>query len=357
MDLNCPHFSECSGCTQSTSLEEPPVLKEALTLYPFTFETGSFFHWRTKAKLAVRKEGIGLFKRGTHTTLPIPFCKVHNPLINKIVDELNKWCVKENISPYDETSHKGQLRYIQLHIERHTREVQLVLVLNEELPSYPTHLPLHSLWVNRNKTRTNVIFTSDWELIFGKPYLVEYYLGCPISYHPGSFAQANPEMFEKLLFDLQNLIPKKGKILDLFSGVGVIGFVLSQGGNEVMCVESHASVLKPFLETQKKLTTTIEMRIGCVEEWLGLINGYSVIIVDPPRSGLDLRTIEALGASKTLNKLFYISCGFTSYKRDALRLKELGFIQTFGKAYLFFPGTNHIELLTCWEKKRDFKSA
>jgi tRNA/tmRNA/rRNA uracil-C5-methylase (TrmA/RlmC/RlmD family) len=350
MDLNCLHFRECSGCTQNLSLEQPPLLKEALALYPFTFETGSLFNWRTKAKLAVRAQGIGLFKRGSHEVIPIPHCRVHHPLINQILFKLNVWCREAQVIPYNERLKKGQLRYIQLHVERHTKRVQLVLVVNEEISSLPKDLPLHSLWINRNQENSNVIFSRNWELISGEPYLIEKYLGSSICYHPGSFAQANPEMFERLLFDLNQLVPIGAKVLDLYSGVGVIGFLLAKKGRSVVCVESHSSVLNPFLETKKQLNLSIEMKIGLVEEFQELLNGVDVVVVDPPRSGLDESTIVALGASKTVKEVYYISCGFMSYKRDALRLKALGFIQTFGKAYLFFPGTDHIELLTCWKR-------
>src|SRR6185295_2499536 len=115
--MNCPHFG--SSCCSEYPLEAiPPVFSDAQTFFKqhnldLTLVKGSCTEWRTRAKLAVRKEGIGLFLKGTHTVAPIPHCLVHHPKINEAVEAIQKL----SFSRYDETFHTGDLRYLQLVVE------------------------------------------------------------------------------------------------------------------------------------------------------------------------------------------------------------------------------------------------
>ena len=92
--LACSHFPSCSGCSYELSDCLPLFLKD----FPFPLEIVSkdLTKWRMRSKLAIRGTNtaplIGLFKKGSHTVLPIPLCLVHHPLINKtvrIVEELS----------------------------------------------------------------------------------------------------------------------------------------------------------------------------------------------------------------------------------------------------------------------------
>lgn len=85
-DLNCPHFSECSGCVIEKDLTSPPILTDAaefftkdlgLPLLPSTFL--SVHGWRLRARLAVRgppqKPIIGLYSAGTHKAIDLTDCR------------------------------------------------------------------------------------------------------------------------------------------------------------------------------------------------------------------------------------------------------------------------------------------
>ena len=84
-ELGCSHFPECSGCHLATSVFDPPIVTQAREFFAsrgyndFTTVSGPVHGWRCRARLAVRgKPGspvIGLFKRGTHETVPIPECR------------------------------------------------------------------------------------------------------------------------------------------------------------------------------------------------------------------------------------------------------------------------------------------
>ena len=221
MEIRCPHFPACSGCLLQNNLEQPKNFDEAKLFFSkyginnLLLHAGNAEEWRSRARLAVRGSSknpcIGLFKEGTHDVQDIPFCKIHHPLINQAVNLLRKWITEEAISLYDETSGKGLLRYLQLTVSRKTQNVQLALVLNSAraesidsgtLERLRAAMPdlWHSLWLNLNTRRDNLIFGEEWRLVWGDAWFKETLLEKSICYHPGSFMQTNPEMFEKLLF-------------------------------------------------------------------------------------------------------------------------------------------------------------
>lgn len=125
------------------------------------------------------------------------------------------------------------------------------------------------------------------------------------------------------------------------------------------------------------------------------LKGSDVVVVDPPRKGLDASLIDALrtassrgdakdmppskGTSDKVEKrpwilraqqagvessrelgeadstwpdtLIYISCGWEAFKRDCTDLVEGGSWHLFaGQAYNFFPGTDSIELLAIFKR-------
>ncbi|KAG7671993.1 hypothetical protein Ndes2526B_g07059 [Nannochloris sp. 'desiccata'] len=140
-ELQCPHFAECSGCTLETNLASPPILDQATTFFKeilgcenFKLHAGPAQGWRHRARLAVRssmpdifgnnKTLVGLFKAGSHITINIPKCTVHHPALNVVADLIRLCIIMCEIDPYDETSGKGQLRYIQLAIADAPKEIE-----------------------------------------------------------------------------------------------------------------------------------------------------------------------------------------------------------------------------------------
>lgn len=208
MEIHCPHFIKCSGCTREKAIEHPASLDDArqffknLNISPLTLHVGSATGWRCRAKLAVRGTAqnplVGLFEEGSHHVIDIPFCQVHHPVINRAAEAIRHWIKEQQIRPYDENQNTGLLRYIQLAVERSTKRIQLVLVLNTRNLQEPDLKALetlwqqhpdlwHSLWINFNTRRDNVIFSPDWRRLFGEEWLWEMLSGREVCFHPAEF--------------------------------------------------------------------------------------------------------------------------------------------------------------------------
>ena len=360
----CPHAAVCSGCLvhpERLVIERAAVLFKDLEGYSVV--QGSPTGWRTRAKLAVRRQQgellCGLFRRGSHEVVSIPNCAAHHPKINEALSAI--FSLPFHLA-YDEPSNEGQLRYVQLLVERSTGLVQLTLVLNiqdfessqgrewerwaKDLYSKAPHL-WHSFWMNLQPKPTNTIFGPRWKHICGQPLIWEELCGCHIPILPSHFSQANLDMFERLLCDLLLLLPKGQRVADLYGGMGVIGCVVAPSCRSVTVVERDEGSSEPFQEARLRLPpgTDITHIVGDVDAHLDVLNDATVVIVDPPRKGLSSPVIQALEEHKQIKDLFYVSCLFETLERDAKALLDKGFSISWARSYLFFPGTDQIETL------------
>ena len=73
-------------------------------------------------------------------------------------------------------------------------------------------------------------------------------------------------------------------------------------------------------------------------------NKANVVFVDPPRSGLEKKFIEALITSKP-ERVVYVSCDPSSLARDLKLLKEEYEILSIQPVDMF-PNTHHVETIT-----------
>ncbi len=368
-DIHCPHFIPCSGCTIDENVNHPPLLFEVDHYFkgfsiPFEYFSDKVIGWRYRAKLAVRSQSddaqIGLYEAGTHHVVNIPLCRVHHPHINQAVEHIKTWICNEKIVPYDERTKKGLLRYIQCVVERSSGRVQLTLVINDfnqqiiepllkYLWDYAPNL-WHSLWINLNTQTTNTIFGKHWHLVRGEEYVWEILADTQVCFHPANFAQANLDVFERMLLDLKSKIPAQKRILEYYAGVGVFGLCLAEKTQRVHCCEinpfAQISFEKAYAMNKNR---NILFSTGSVVNHLDLLDENDLVIVDPPRKGLDPLLLEALLKNNLAQEVWYISCGWPSFKRDCQKLLKHWSL-VYAKAYLFFPGTNHLEILAQFKK-------
>ena len=378
--IHCPHFNSCSGCTITENVNNPPIAQEAQNFFSthgftsFILHTGEPVGWRCRAKLAIRGTSlyplIGLYQEGTHTVVDIPLCRVHHPSINKAAEILKHWIVKEVLPPYQETTQQGLLRYVQLVVERATARVQVALVFNSAQLSDALKQSLgrlwasnsdlwHSVWVNFNERSDNIIFGKEWLLVKGEKLLWEKLGGLKICFHPSSFGQANLDQFEFLLKTILKKVPTEKKVAEFYAGSGIIGLNLVSKSTSVVCCEVNADAEIGFNAAKEALNlkdaSKITFEVGSVAKKVHLLDAADVVIVDPPRKGIDPLLIKALNKVEHPKQLVYVSCGWKSFRNDCEALLQGGWKLQHAEGHLFFPGSNHIEVLAIFVKEAPSK--
>lgn len=376
----CKHFNTCSGCRIDVNDPAPPVWNDVLTylnrknLFSVSLYDGPRLKWRSRAKLAVRGSSdqplIGLYKERSHDVEPIPFCEIHHPKINQAVEMIKNMIQEHHLTPYNEQTGQGDLRYLQFVVERKTGKIQASFVLNFQEQSKDRSQKWksllgqlgdndkddfwHSLWINFNDRPTNTIFGPRWFRCYGEEWLWEQFGEISVCYHPASFAQANLDLFEKMLHSLKSLVELGSNIAEYYAGVGVIGLFLASKSGWVRCAEINPLAERCFIEASTKLTKPIESKIsfhtGSADKLLSIMEGAETVIVDPPRKGLDAGLLKALKKPSTVKQIIYISCGWEAFKLDCDELMEAGWKLSNAEGYLFFPGTDQIEILANFKR-------
>jgi tRNA/tmRNA/rRNA uracil-C5-methylase (TrmA/RlmC/RlmD family) len=362
--IYCSYFPQCSGCEIHDAVTSLPVWEDVKSFFQsnVTLHHRELIGWRTRSKLAVRglfdDPQIGLFKRGTHDVVSIPDCPLHHPAIFKAYQAVREGIVSSKLSPYQENPPSGIIRYLQFVVERKSRRIQLAITINRQgkdplIDRFVKQLYKEgmflSIWVNYQPESTNRIFGEKWELIAGEPYLLENLNGLTFYLHPACFAQAHLSLFEQILKSIQSLIFPKKHVVELYAGIGVIGFNVAHLSKQVICSEINPHSEECFQLSRLQMQPEFQKRVsfvpGSVEDNLHLLDPAEVLIVDPPRKGLDPSLLQKILQSPQLEQLIYLSCGFESFKRDCAQLLDHGWKVDKAEAYLLFPGTNHLEIL------------
>jgi tRNA/tmRNA/rRNA uracil-C5-methylase (TrmA/RlmC/RlmD family) len=334
---------------------------------PISLSVGSLVGWRTRSKLAVRgtvsTPQIGLIKRGTHEVIGIPDCPLHHPYLNRACASAREQMIASKIEPYHELKRSGVLRYLQFAVERKNRKIQLAVVINRQgrdpqIDKFVKQLystgQFLGIWVNLQPEATNRIFGESWYLAEGEPYLTEKLGGIEISLHPACFAQAHLELFEQILSSIRSSILPGQRVVEFYAGVGVIGLNCAEKSRHVVCSEINPYAERCFQLSKLKLPLAvqekIEFREGDAGAMCHLADEADVVIVDPPRKGLDPKLLKKLCEAPHLKQLVYLSCGFFSFKQECERLMEHGWRIEKAEGYLLFPGSDHVETLCVLKK-------
>ncbi|XP_052624534.1 uncharacterized protein LOC111889097 [Lactuca sativa] len=297
-------------------------------------------------------------------------------------------------------------------------------------PNSKVHL-IHSVWANFQTSTNNVIFGNRWRHLLGERDFWEHVGGIDVYLAPSSFGQANTRAFDSLLQKLHKYVPVGASVTDLYAGAGVIGLSLASARKcrkevficcsdcfevsfisstkifnlnifrSVRCVEINKESKLAFEKTIDRLPSSIDSSISwhladTSVEPLSWLVGSEVVVVDPPRKGLDPSLISALQAIRSAERkamtlesptfkakdekrpwilraredsieipsrttqeesrslpqtLIYISCGWESFKDNCMALlSSKAWHLSKAHGFNFFPGTQSIEILAVFKR-------
>ena len=194
-------------------------------------------------------------------------------------------------------------------------------------------------------------------LLHGDGYIYDILGDYTFKISPKSFYQVNPVQAEALYnIALENAnLDKEDILFDLYCGIGTIGIFASEYVKKVYGIEIVEQAIEDAKENAKlNKINNIEFYAGDVEKvFSNLMKNKQVypdvIIVDPPRKGLDNNTINNILAVEP-KKVIYISCNPATMVRDMKMLSEkykIGNIQPVD----MFPFTSHVECVSVLELK------
>lgn len=321
------------------------------------------YHYRNKAQypIGINKDGqpiMGVFANRTHEIIPIRTCLIQNQKTEQIAKFIFNYIIKNNISIYNEKTQKGLIRHIVTKIGVKTDEIMCVLVINgKEIPKeneLVTELIKHfseikTIVKNVNTKNTNVILGQENINIYGHGYIKDQLGEYIFKISPLSFYQVNPKQAENLyqMGVKAAEITNQDIVFDLYCGIGTISLFMSKYAKKVYGIEIVKEAVEMAKENAKlNQVENVEFLAGDVENILDeLIHKNKIIpdiiMVDPPRKGLDNKTVENI-LSVQPKKLVYISCNPATLMRDLTKLTDLYEIRNI-KPVDMFPFTSHVE--------------
>lgn len=162
------------------------------------------------------------------------------------------------------------------------------------------------------------------------------------------FEQVHPAMGqmvrEAALHALGNL--EGAHAWDLYAGVGETTVALAARGATVESVELDRRAVE---QAERDGPAGPVRRAGLVEERIGQMRPPTVVVTNPPRSGMEPVVTEALAAS-TARRIVYVSCDPATLARDIARLTPV-FTTTAVQAFDQFPQTAHLECVALLERR------
>lgn len=258
-------------------------------------------------------------------------------------------------------------------------------------------LKLHSLWIHYNdqwKHADNIFnFGSNseddkgdslWKLVHGPREIVDtldlsdagkpYQPGqVKLHFPPNTFRQANIDAFTKIIAAIRRyiIVYNKGRkktdigtelpsCVELYGGVGTIGLNICDLTQTFISSDENPYNKACFEKSVEKLPSNLRSKCRYVSKNATAMiqeeNIFSrekdcseIIIVDPPRKGLDEVILnEICGCNSRL--LVYVSCGFDAFHRDCEVLLKNDWKLDKAEGHLLFPGSDAIETLAFFTK-------
>ena len=384
VESDCTTYKRCGGCSlRQIKYEETLKMKQnaVQSLVNKTLKTklqveetlgmDKPYNYRNKAQYPVglNKDGkpvIGVFANRTHEIIPIDTCFIQNKQTEEIAKYIFKFLVDNNVSFYNEKTQKGLVRHIVTKIGIRTNEIMCIIVINgREIPNEANMISeltskfsnIKTIVKNINTKNTNVILGNENINLYGDGYITDKLGEYTFKISPISFYQVNPIQAEKLYeFGVKFAdITKEDVVFDLYCGIGTISLFMSKFAKKVYGVEIVEEAIVAAKENAKiNNVTNTAFIAGDVEKVLDeLVNVKQIIpdiiMVDPPRRGLDNTSIENI--KKVLpKKVVYISCNPATLVRDLAKLENIYEIKKI-KPVDMFPYTNGIECVSVLELK------
>lgn len=381
---DCQVSSSCGGCSyRHISYDEECQIKYNRVYDAFKRIAGldvqldpiipavSVNRYRNKAQYPISKNAkgetvIGFFAQRTHRVIDNAGCFLQPLLFDDISNIVKTWIDQNNISVYDETTHKGLMRHLYIRYAETTGEIMVCLVINgDDLPYSEnlvsnlllSQLNIVSIQLNINKDKTNVVLGKKTKTIHGKNYICDELCGVKVRISCHSFYQVNRKMAEILYKKAGEFAGTCNKnIIDLYCGVGTIGLSMSENAQNLIGVE----IVPQAVEDAKinAITNGIANSEFIAADAKDAAKQLAkrkikadVIVLDPPRKGCDAELINTVANDFIPEKIVYVSCDPATLARDCKIFDELGYEVKKAVPVDLFPRTVHVETVALLEKR------
>ena len=368
--MQCCHALVCGGCkTQEIPYEDQLKQKEELVRslfepHPTDPIIGSKSPWSYRGKMEFTfsqdKKGekyLGLvMPKSRGKVFSLTECLIGFPWMAEVVHNVRTWWQQSRLEAFFPPKGIGSLRTLTLRSSRDGKEQMVILTVSGNAEYALTRAELDSFVkaVGENRSVYLVlqmakkgVETEFFDMhLSGPQYIRESLCGFEFHISPRSFFQPNVNVAEVMFQKGIEMLKLTGeeKVLDLYCGMGTIGILLSPYVRQVIGIEISASSVADANDALNRLNIqnmhAYKADVGTFLAEQGSLFSPDIIVVDPPRTGLDKKAIDAINTLKP-KKLLYISCNPITQRENLNFFPDYQIQQI--APFDPFPHTKHIE--------------
>lgn len=328
----CPYYLSCGGCSyQHLSHEDELMIKTNnlknifkkylnISLEPKIIKSKNEYNYRNKIDLKVENYDFGYYSESSQKFIKINKCLLAKESINNI---LNKDIIKIK---------DGNI------IIRSNYNDEIIIKI-ETKDKYDINI---EELIKNNKIVG--IIVND-KTIYGEDNYIEIIDNYLFKVNINSFFQVNLDILKEIF----NILKKNNyhNVIDLYCGVGTLGIPIKK--DKLFGIEINKDSIQNALINNKMNKQNNYYMLGDSSTIEKINEKIDTIIVDPPRNGLNKKTLNNILKFKT-NNIIYISCNPITLSRDLNILKDEYQIK---ETYLLdmFPRTKHCESVVILERK------
>ena len=383
----CQHVPLCGGCSwQQMKYTEQLSQKEKIIASHFSalnlkIEIRPILSakdpWRYRNKMEFSfsqnlagEQFLGLIIAGSRGhVLNLQECHLASLWFVDVLKNVRQWWKESGLSAY-KMNDTGALRNLTLREGLRTGDKMVMLTVSGN-PAYPikqTQLDAFiksvqasspdgvrlSIFLRIHQIKKGVP-TQFYEMhLFGPDHILEKLTinGRELTFKisPTSFFQPNSAQAEVLYSEALKMvsIPKK-HVMDLYAGTATLGMAIALSAERVTAIELNPHAIFDA-ESNRALNQITNLRLICgdvgkklyeLKKEEGFISP-DLVIIDPPRSGLDATALSQL---KELlpEEILYVSCNVETQVANIQELRSMGYEPVIIQPVDQFPHTVHIE--------------
>ncbi|MEI7667563.1 MAG: 23S rRNA (uracil(1939)-C(5))-methyltransferase RlmD [Erysipelotrichaceae bacterium] len=363
----CPIAKQCGGCQiQHMSYAHQGVFKTKLVETQFKrvlnytqaiepiimMEDPWFYRNKSQVPFTIHDTQLsyGFFRAHSHDILTMRECFIQSEDSNHILKSIQAFYHKQQRLP-------TELRGVLIKKGFNSQELMLVLVSKHNTVLYQDALKevlmaqypmIKVILVNHNTREDNVLLSDTYYALTDQVSIQDTLERYTFVISAASFYQVNPVSAVKLYDKAMEYaaIKKTETVLDLYCGIGTLTLFASQYAKTVIGGEINAEAIKDanenaVLNNIENVEWMHEDAQSITQSLIKAKRKIDVLIVDPPRKGLDDLTKASILQLKP-KRIIYISCDPATLVRDLKVLVEHYDINKVCPVDMF-PHTIHVE--------------
>jgi len=391
----CIHFGSCGGCRmQEVPYEDQLKSKENYVLHCFKdllnkdvivnpiLPCQEIWGYRNKMEYSFSSDAAGnrylgmVIDQSRGKVFNLTECFLSSQWCVEAVQAVREWWIESGLDAYHMHRDTGSLRTLTLREGQRTGDRMAVLTVSGN-PDYAIHQKHLDSFVARLKKLSEKmsLFLRIQQICKGRPtQFFEMLLHGPdhicevlhVQTHasrpaktltfqisPTAFFQPNTAQAEKLYSTALQLanVQAQDTVCDLYCGTGTLGICIASDVQRVIGVEISPEAALDARENAKlNGCHNVTITAGAVRDLQTQMDPPNLLMVDPPRAGMDPIALENV-AKMNAKKILFISCNPATQAPNIAALAQKGYRLTHLHPVDQFPHAGHVENIALLEKK------